>query len=165
MIREPVARSAQRAGNSFLPQCLDGQFWPRPCENSGSRNRTGMSVGSLATSCVQLAAEDTDRTATSNVADPENGRILWLDLQGTFLDERKYGGQFYNVTFDADGQLWASVHPKAVSLNEESYVVKLDTLHGRISVRSKAARPTPLQTLATFRELMAPSDPGLSYNV
>jgi DNA-binding beta-propeller fold protein YncE len=66
------------------------------------------------------------------VADRENGRLQWFDLQGSFLGERKYGGQFYNVTFDAAGQLWASVHPKGVSLDEEFSVVKLDLATGRI---------------------------------
>jgi DNA-binding beta-propeller fold protein YncE len=77
------------------------------------------------------------------VADRENGRIQWFDLQGNFVGERKYGGQLYNVTFDADGQLWASVHPKGVSLNEESYVVKLDTAGGRIlgKVESRSHEP------------------------
>jgi DNA-binding beta-propeller fold protein YncE len=66
------------------------------------------------------------------VADRENGRLQWFDLTGNFLGERKYGGQFYNVTFDANGQLWASVHPKGVSLDEEFNVVKLDLATGRM---------------------------------
>ena len=65
--------------------------------------------------------------------DPRHRRRLqWFDLQGRFLGERRYGGQFYNVTFDKDGQLWASVHPKGVSLDEEFSVVKLDLATGRI---------------------------------
>ena len=66
------------------------------------------------------------------VADRENGRIQWFDLQGKFLGQRSYGGQFYNVTFDSNGQLWASVHPKGVSLDEEFNVVKLDLATGKI---------------------------------
>jgi DNA-binding beta-propeller fold protein YncE len=66
------------------------------------------------------------------VADRENGRMQWFDLQGRFLGERKYGGQFYNVTFDSAGQLWASVHPKGVSLDEEFNVVRIDNATGRI---------------------------------
>jgi DNA-binding beta-propeller fold protein YncE len=66
------------------------------------------------------------------VADRENGRLQWFDLQGRFLGERRYGGQFYNVTFDKDGQLWASLHPKGVPLDNEFTVVKLDRATGRI---------------------------------
>jgi DNA-binding beta-propeller fold protein YncE len=66
------------------------------------------------------------------VADRENGRIQWFDLQGKFLGQRRYGGQFYNVTFDRNGQLWASVHPKGVPLDDEFNVVKLDNATGRI---------------------------------
>jgi DNA-binding beta-propeller fold protein YncE len=66
------------------------------------------------------------------VADRENGRLQWFDMQGKFLGQRRYGGQFYNVTFDKDGQLWASVHPKGVSLDEEFHVVKIDLATGRI---------------------------------
>lgn len=65
-------------------------------------------------------------------ADRENGRIQWFDLEGHFLGQRRYGGQFYNVTFDGAGQLWASVHPKGVSLDEEFNVVKLDNTTGKI---------------------------------
>lgn len=65
------------------------------------------------------------------VADRENGRIQWFDIAGKFLGQRKYGGQFYNVTFDAGGQLWASVHPKGVSLDDEFNVVKIDNATGK----------------------------------
>ncbi len=66
------------------------------------------------------------------VADRENGRIQWFDLSGKFLGQRKYGGQFYNVTFDAGGQLWASVHPKGVSLDDEFNVIKFDNATGKM---------------------------------
>lgn len=65
------------------------------------------------------------------VADRENGRIQWFDITGKYLGSRKYGGQFYNVTFDASGQLWASVHPKGVSLDDEFNVVKIDNATGK----------------------------------
>ena len=71
------------------------------------------------------------------VADRENGRLQWFDRQGRFLGQRRYGGQFYNVTFDKDGQLWASVHPKGVSLDEEFNVVKIDRATGRILGRAE----------------------------
>jgi streptogramin lyase len=74
------------------------------------------------------------------VADREGGRLQWFDLQGKFLGEQKFGGQFYNVTFDSRGQLWASVHPKDVPLDNEFYVVRLDNatkrILGKVAVRS-----------------------------
>jgi DNA-binding beta-propeller fold protein YncE len=71
------------------------------------------------------------------VADRENGRLQWFDPQGRFLGQLRYGGQFYNVTFDKDGQLWASVHTKGVSLDEEFHVVKIDRATGRILGRAE----------------------------
>jgi DNA-binding beta-propeller fold protein YncE len=74
------------------------------------------------------------------VADRENGRLQWFDLNGRFLGEQKFGGQFYNVTFDSKGQLWASVHPKGVPLDNEFFVVRLDNatkrILGKVEVRS-----------------------------
>lgn len=66
------------------------------------------------------------------VADRENGRLQWFDLEGNLLGVRKYGGQFYNVTFDRNGELWASVHPKGVSLDEEFNVVHFDLKTGKM---------------------------------
>jgi DNA-binding beta-propeller fold protein YncE len=74
------------------------------------------------------------------VSDRENGRLQWFDLQGKLLGEQKFGGQFYNVTFDSRGQLWASVHPKGVPLDNEFFVVRLDNttkrILGKVEVRS-----------------------------
>jgi DNA-binding beta-propeller fold protein YncE len=74
------------------------------------------------------------------VADRENGRLQWFDLTGRFLGEQRFGGQFYNVTFDSRGQLWASVHPKGVPLDNEFYAVRLDNqtkkILGKVEVRS-----------------------------
>jgi DNA-binding beta-propeller fold protein YncE len=74
------------------------------------------------------------------VSDRENGRLQWFDLTGKLLGEQKFGGQFYNVTFDSKGQLWASVHPKGVPLDNEFFVVRLDNatkrILGKVEVRS-----------------------------
>ncbi len=66
------------------------------------------------------------------IADRENGRLQWFDMHGRFLGMRTYGGQFYNVVFDRHGELWASVHPKGVSLDEEFNVVHIDLTTGRM---------------------------------
>jgi hypothetical protein len=39
------------------------------------------------------------------------------------------------VTFDRNGQLWASVHPKGVSLDEEFHVVRIDLRTGQMTGR------------------------------
>ncbi len=66
------------------------------------------------------------------VADRENGRVHWFDLSGKLLGMRKYGGQFYNITFDSRGEMWASVHPKGVPLAEECNVVHFDMKTGKM---------------------------------
>jgi len=66
------------------------------------------------------------------VADRENGRVQWFDQRGKFLGEWKYGGQFYSVVFGPDGGLYAATHPRGVSLDEESNVVKIDLATGKI---------------------------------
>jgi DNA-binding beta-propeller fold protein YncE len=74
------------------------------------------------------------------VADRENGRLQWFDLDGKFLGQWKYGGQLYNVAFNAAGEMYVSTHPKGVSLDDEFDVVKVDQatgkMLGRIQVRS-----------------------------
>ncbi len=66
------------------------------------------------------------------VADRENGRLQWFDLNGKFLGERHLGGQFYNITFDAKGNMYAATHSKGVSLDEEFNLLKFDFKSGRI---------------------------------
>ena len=74
------------------------------------------------------------------VADRENGRLQWFDLDGKFLGQWKFGGQLYNVAFNAAGEMYVSTHPKGVSLDDEFSVVKVDPatgkMLGRIQVRS-----------------------------
>jgi len=74
------------------------------------------------------------------IADRENGRVQWFDLDGKFLGEWRYGGQLYNVAFNGTGDMYVSTHPKGVSLDEEFDVVKVDPatgkMDGRVQVRS-----------------------------
>lgn len=76
------------------------------------------------------------------VADRENGRVQRFDLEGRFLGEWKYGGQLYNVAFNANGDVYISTHPKGVSLDEEFDVVQVapatGRMLGRVPVRSHA---------------------------
>jgi DNA-binding beta-propeller fold protein YncE len=66
------------------------------------------------------------------VADRENGRLQWFDLDGKFLGQWKFGGQLYNLAFSEAGELYVSTHPKDVPLDSESNVVKLDPVSGRM---------------------------------
>lgn len=74
------------------------------------------------------------------VADRENGRLQWFDINGKFLGERQFGGQFYNITFDSHGNMYAATHSKGVSLDEEFNLLKFDfksgKILGKIEVRS-----------------------------
>jgi DNA-binding beta-propeller fold protein YncE len=66
------------------------------------------------------------------VADRGNGRLQWFDPQGKFLGEFKYGGELYNVTFNAAGELFVSTHVKGVSLDNEFSMVKIDARTGKM---------------------------------
>ena len=46
------------------------------------------------------------------VADRENGRTWWFDLQGQFLGQWTYGGQLFTVAFSHAGDLYVSTHPR-----------------------------------------------------
>jgi DNA-binding beta-propeller fold protein YncE len=85
------------------------------------------------------------------VADRENGRVQWFDPQGAFLGQFEYGGQFYNVTFAPNGDLWGSTHPKSASLEMESNIVRIDRatgrMLGRIEVRAHELAIAPDGTL------------------
>lgn len=74
------------------------------------------------------------------VADRENGRVQWFDLDGRFLGQWKFGGQLFNVAFNTAGEMYVSTHPKGISLDEDFSVVKVDPatgiMLGRVLVRS-----------------------------
>jgi len=66
------------------------------------------------------------------VADRENGRLQWFDLDGKFCGEWRSGGQLYSVAFSAGGEVYVSTHPKGVPLDDEFNVLKIDPVGGRI---------------------------------
>ena len=71
------------------------------------------------------------------IADRENGRLQWFDLEGNFLGEWKFGGQFYSVAFNAAGDMFVGTHPKGVPLDEEFDVVKVDLATGKMLGRAR----------------------------
>jgi len=74
------------------------------------------------------------------IADRENGRVQWFDLEGNFLGQWKYGGQLYNVAFNVAGDMYVSARPNAESPDSEFIVAQVDPatgkMLGRIQVRS-----------------------------
>lgn len=88
---------------------------------------------------------------TLYVADRENGRLQWFDLDGNFLGQWKFGGQLYSVAFNAAGEMYVGTHPKDVSLDDEFDVVRVDPatglLLGRVRVRAHELAIGPDGTL------------------
>ena len=82
---------------------------------------------------------------------PLASRVQWFDQQGAFLGQFEFGGQFYNVTFAPNGDLWGSTHPKSAPLDAESNIVRIDRttgrLLGRIEVRAHELAIAPDGTL------------------
>jgi len=98
--------------------------------------RAGTGPGEF--SLVHAIAVGTD--GNLYVADRENGRVQWFDLDGKFLGEWKFGGQLFNVAFGKRGDVYVSTHPKVPSLDDDFNVVKIDPKTGlmvsRLAVRS-----------------------------
>ena len=88
---------------------------------------------------------------TLYVADRENGRVQWFDLDGHFLGEWSFGGQLFSVAFTLAGEMYVSTHPKDVSLEDEFDVVKVEPttgrMLGRVHVRSHELSIGPDATL------------------
>lgn len=74
------------------------------------------------------------------VADRENGRLQWFDLDGKFLGQWRSGGQLFSVAFGMRGEVYVSTHPKGVPLDDEFNLLEIDPVGrkilGRISVRA-----------------------------
>jgi DNA-binding beta-propeller fold protein YncE len=65
------------------------------------------------------------------VADRENGRLQWFDLKGTYIGEKKFGGQLFSVAITAAGDVYVGVHGRRAS--SERYIMKFDPASGRVS--------------------------------
>lgn len=74
------------------------------------------------------------------VADRENGRLQWFDLDGKFLGQWRSGGQLFSVAFGAGGEVFVGTHPKGVPPDDEFNVLRIDPvggeIFGRIAVRA-----------------------------
>lgn len=68
------------------------------------------------------------------VADRENGRVQWFDLDGKFLGQRTYGGQLYTVAFNTAGEMFVCSRRKGVSDDVWS-LIKVDRESGKMLSR------------------------------
>ncbi len=66
------------------------------------------------------------------VADRENGRIQWFDLDGRPLGQWDHLGKTFSVDFDAQGGLWIGTHPRNIANEAPGWIAKVDRKSGRI---------------------------------
>ena len=73
------------------------------------------------------------------VADRENGRLQWFDLEGKFLGEKHFGGLLYSVAISATGELYVGTQPRGVPFGKEAYILQVDPASGTILGKIEAA--------------------------
>jgi DNA-binding beta-propeller fold protein YncE len=76
---------------------------------------------------------------TLYVADRENGRLQWFDLEGQFLGEKHFGGLLYSVAISATGELYVGTQPRGVPFGQDASIMQFDPASGMISSQIKAA--------------------------
>ena len=76
---------------------------------------------------------------TLYVADRENGRLQWFDLEGKFLGEKHFGGQLYSVAISATGALYVGTQPRDVPFGKDAYILQCDPASGTILGKIEAA--------------------------
>jgi DNA-binding beta-propeller fold protein YncE len=73
------------------------------------------------------------------VADRENGRLQWFDLEGKFLGEKHFGGQVFSVAISAMGDLYVGTQPRDVPFGKDVYIMQFDPASGTIIGTIEAA--------------------------
>ena len=73
------------------------------------------------------------------VADRENGRLQWFDLEGKFLGEKHFGGQLFSVAISPTGALYVGTQPRGVPFGKDAYILQFDPASGTISGKIEAA--------------------------
>jgi DNA-binding beta-propeller fold protein YncE len=66
------------------------------------------------------------------VADRENGRVQWFDLNGKYLGEWKYGGRVYSLVFDGAGELYLATGPTDTQPVSEGWLLHVDRRNGKV---------------------------------
>ena len=66
------------------------------------------------------------------VADRENGRLQWFDMDGKFLGEQHFGGQLFAAAVSAAGDVYVDVQPRDVPFGTDAYIIKFDPATGKM---------------------------------
>lgn len=66
------------------------------------------------------------------VADRENGRLQWFDMNGKYIGEHHFGGQLFSVAIGPAGDLYVGLHARGVPYEEDSAVLKFDPKSGKV---------------------------------
>lgn len=66
------------------------------------------------------------------VADRENGRVQWFDMDGKYLGEKYFGGQLFAVAISSGGDVYVDTQPRDVPFGTDSHIIKFDPASGRI---------------------------------
>jgi outer membrane protein assembly factor BamB len=66
------------------------------------------------------------------VADRENGRLQWFDLDGRYLGEKKFGGRLYSVAVSPAGDVYVGAYPRGVPAGTDAHILKFDPTSGKI---------------------------------
>jgi DNA-binding beta-propeller fold protein YncE len=73
------------------------------------------------------------------VADRDNGRLQWFDLEGQFLGAKHFGGQVFSVALGATGELYVGTQPRDVPFGTDAYIMQFDPASGTINGKIEAA--------------------------
>jgi DNA-binding beta-propeller fold protein YncE len=66
------------------------------------------------------------------VADRENGRVQWFDMDGKFLGEKHFGGQLFSVAISSAGDVYVDAQPRDVPFGTDAHIIKFDPASGKI---------------------------------
>ncbi len=75
---------------------------------------------------------------TLYVADRENGRVQWFDLNGKYIGEKHFGGQLFSAQVGPDGMVYVGTHAKGVGYETDSNIFKFDPKTGKVVGRVEA---------------------------
>ena len=86
------------------------------------------------------------------VADRENGRLQWFDMDGKFLGEKHFGGQLFSVAISSAGDVYVDAQPRDVPFGTDAHIIKFDPATGKII--GKIAAPAHQLSVAPDGTLM-----------
>jgi DNA-binding beta-propeller fold protein YncE len=69
---------------------------------------------------------------TIYVADRENGRIQWFDLDGRYQGEWNHLGKTFSLTITRRGDLWIGTQPRNAPNGTQGWLVKVDRESGKV---------------------------------